>query len=35
MHQVTFTALEPAAAAPAPDPRQLTVMFRDWRWRVE
>lgn len=35
MHTLTFTALEPAAAAPAPDRRQLTVMFRDWRWRVE
>jgi hypothetical protein len=23
------------AAAPAPDPRQLTVMLRDWRWLVE
>jgi hypothetical protein len=34
-HRLRFTALEPGSAAPGADPRQLTVMFRDWRWRVE
>lgn len=34
-HRLRFRALEPAATAPASDFRQLTVMFRDWRWRVE
>jgi hypothetical protein len=32
VHRLTFTAVEPASAAPPPDRRRLTFMFRGWRW---
>jgi hypothetical protein len=34
-HHLTFTALEPAHAAPLPDTRMLTVVVRNWRWEDE
>ena len=32
-HQITFRALELANKGAGRDPRDLTIMLRDWRWR--